>query len=171
MVVGVAVGLLAILVLLLIILIRKRREQKRRIQEREAAAILLKQKQLDEAIDMNYRQSVGTDQLILVITWKDDQKRKFVFDPSSGVKIGRGIDSNQICVPLETVSYEHCIIFSNGDNLYIKDLNSANGTFNKRGFKIYRVRDSAPCYDNDVVIVGDVRFKISSFYMNSKYIS
>ena len=170
MVILVAVGLLAVLVILLIIMIINRRREKRRAEERDAAAILIKQQQLVNAIDMKSAQNAGGNRLILILTWKDDKKREFVFDPASGVKIGRAIEKNQICVPIGTVSGEHCMIFSNGDNLYVKDLNSANGTYIKRGFKVYKVNDCVSCYDNDTIVVGNIGFKVRSFYMDSAYI-
>ena len=170
MVILVAVGLLAVLVILLIIMIINRRREKRRAEERDAAAILIKQQQLVNAIDMKSAQNAGGNRLILILTWKDDKKRKFVFDPASGVKIGRVIEKNQICVPIGTVSGEHCMIFSNGDNLYVKDLNSANVTYIKRGFKVYKVNDCVPCCDNDTIVVGNIGFKVRSFYMDSAYL-
>ena len=170
MIVGITAVLLGILAVLLITLIINSRKQTEREAERDAAVILLKEQQIIDAIDMKISQNTGRDRLILVITWKDDQKRKFVFDPLQGVRIGRVIDKNQICVPLDTVSGEHCMIFSNGDSLYVKDLNSANGTFIKRGFNVYKVRDCVPCYDNDIIVVGNIGFKIRSFYIDSAYL-
>ncbi len=166
MAIGIAIGV-AVLVVLLVTTIVGRRMEKCRVQEKVAAALLLKKKQLDEMIDMNKRQSSAREYLILVISWKEDKKRKYIFDPSTGVSIGRDREENQICIPLDTISQKHCMIFSSGDSIYIQDLNSTNGTFIKRGFKTYRVNGCAPCQDNDTIIVGDIYFKIRTFYMDA----
>ena len=76
MIAGITAVLLGILAVLLITLIINSRKQKEREAERDAAIILLKEQQLIDAIDMKISQNVGRDRLILVITWKDDQKRK-----------------------------------------------------------------------------------------------
>lgn len=169
MIVGIVAGAL-LLAMILLITIVSRRKQKNKEQEIKAAAMLLKERQLRDAIDMNRRGEANRNHMVLVVTWKDDKKRKFVFDPASGVRIGRGRDENQICVPLDTVSTKHCMIFSNGDYLYVKDLNSANGTFLKRGFKTYRVRDCEMCRDNDKIIVGGIAFQVRTFWIDSAYL-
>ena len=128
--VTVAVAAIALIVLA-VITIRKRK--KSRAQEISAAEILIKQKQLVNAIDRNGKASADSRQLMLVVTWKEEKIRKYVFDPSQGVRIGRSREHNQICIPLETVSHSHCMIFSRGDMILVKDHNSANGTFIKRG--------------------------------------
>lgn len=169
MVVGIVVGAASLAMILLIMMI-SRRKKKDREQEIKAAAMLLKERQLRNAIDMNKKNGAQREQLILVVSWKDDKKRKFIFDPATGVRIGRGRDENQICVPLDTVSQKHCMIFSNDGYLYVKDLNSANGTYIKRGLKKYLVRDCQLCRDNDSIIVGGIAFKIRSFWIDSAYI-
>ena len=103
MVVGIVVGVASLAMILLIMMI-SRRKKKDREQEIKAAAMLLKERQLRNAIDMNKKNGAQREQLILVVSWKDDKKRKFIFDPATGVRIGRGRDENQICVPLDTVS-------------------------------------------------------------------
>ena len=151
-------------------MIISRRKKKNKEQEIKAAALLLKERQLRNAIDMNKRGSTAREQLILVISWKDDKKKKFIFDPAIGVRIGRGREENQICIPLDTVSQKHCMIFSNGGYIYVKDMNSANGTYLKRGLKTYLVRDSLLCRDGDQIIVGGISFKIRTFWIDSAYI-
>ena len=169
MVVGIVAGVAALVIILLIMIV-SRRKKKDKEQEIKAASMLLKERQLRNAIDMNKKGGTPREQLILVITWKDDKKRKFIFDPAIGVRIGRGREENQICVPLDTVSQKHCIIFSNNGYLYVKDMNSANGTYLKRGLKTYLVRDSLLCRDGDQIIVGGIPFKIRTFWIDSAYI-
>ena len=89
MAIGIAIGV-AVLIVLLVTTIVSRRIEKSREQEKAAAALLLKKKQLDDLLDMNKRQNSNREYLILVITWKEGKKRKYIFDPSVGVSIGRG---------------------------------------------------------------------------------
>ena len=166
MAIGIAIGV-AVLIVLLVTTIVSRRIEKSREQEKAAAALLLKKTQLGDLLDMNKRQNNNREYLILVITWKEEKKRKYIFDPSVGVSIGRGREENQICIPLDTVSHKHCIIFSSGNDIYVQDLNSSNGTYIKRGFKIFRVTGCALCMENDTIIVGDIYFKIRTFYMDA----
>ncbi len=170
MIVGI-IGIAALILILVVVSVVSRKKNKAREMEYQAAAMLLKERQLRNAIDMNKKQNSNREQMVLVVTWKEEKERKFIFDPASGVRIGRGREENQICVPLDTVSHKHCIIFSSGDSIYVQDLNSANGTFIKRGFKKFRVTDTALCQENDTIIVGGVGFKIRSFYVDSAYLS
>lgn len=154
----------------LVVYLTRRTAIKDEEQELKAAAVLIKEQQLRNAIDMNRVANNEKEQLVLVITWKEEKKEKFIFLPSLGVRIGRGREENQICIPLETVSLKHCMIFSNGDNIYVQDLNSANGTFIKRGNKTFRVTDYALCEENDTIIIGGISFKIRSFWAPSTYL-
>ena len=170
MIVPVVVGAVAVLAISLLITIISRKKKKRIDQEFKAAALLLKERQLRKAIDMKQGQQEQRENMVVIVSWKDDKKRKFIFDPSDGVRIGRDREANQICVPIDTVSQRHCMIFSNGNYLYVKDQNSANGTFLKRGFKTYRVNDCELLADNDKVIVGGIPFKVRSFWIDGTYL-
>lgn len=170
MVAEIVICFVAVLVTALAAAITNRKIKKKKDQEFKAAALLLKERQLQNAIDMNQSRQGQRENMVLVVSWKDDKKREYIFDPARGVQIGRDREANQICVPLDTVSQQHCMIFSNGDFMYVKDLNSANGTFLKRGFKTYRVYDCELLLDNDKVIVGGISFKVRSFWVDSGYL-
>ena len=170
MVVLIVVGAVAALAISLLITIISRKNKKRIDQEFKAAALLLKERQLVRAIDMNQRQRDQRENMVVIVSWKDEKKRKYIFDPSDGVRIGRDREANQICVPMDTVSLRHCMIFSNGNYLYVKDQNSANGTYLKRGFKTYKVNDCELLMDNDKVIVGGIPFKVRSFWIDGTYL-
>lgn len=170
MIVPILVITAAALIIVLSFYITGRKRRKNREQEFKAAAILLKERQLRNAIDMNPLVSQQREQMILIVSWKDDEKRKYIFDPVSGVRIGRDRETNQICVPEGTVSQRQCIIFSNGNSLYVKDLNSANGTYLKRGFTTYKVQDCQLCKEKDRIIVGGISFKIQTFWVDSMYL-
>ncbi|MDO5456546.1 MAG: FHA domain-containing protein [Eubacteriales bacterium] len=161
---------IAVLALFLFVFISSRRKEKEKEKEFKAAAMLLKEQQLQDLIDLSKKSKDIRNRLILVVSWKEEKGRKFVFDPMLGVRIGRDREENQICVPLETVSQKHCIIFSSNNEIYVQDLNSANGTYLKRGFKTFRVKNYEVCRENDQVIVGGVPFKVRSFWVDSAYL-
>lgn len=167
---GIVLAGIAILAIILFSLFSVRKSNKEKEKEYKAAAMLLKESQLQDAIDMNKNKSAARERMILVVSWKEEKERKFVFDPMTGVRIGRSRDDNQISIPLETVSQKHCIIFSDGNNLYVQDLNSANGTFVKHGFKTIPVNKYELLADNDRVIVGGIEFKVRSFWLDSAYL-
>ncbi len=69
------------------------------------------------------------------------------------LRIGRA-DDNDICISDEEVSRYHCQIAREGDNLFLYDLNSTNGTFANGGLVSGRFRLSI----GDVVTVGSWLF-------------
>jgi pSer/pThr/pTyr-binding forkhead associated (FHA) protein len=69
------------------------------------------------------------------------------------LRIGRAED-NDIVIPEEGVSKYHCQIVRDGDNLFLVDLNSTNGTFANAGLVEGRFRLSV----HDVATVGSWLF-------------
>lgn len=65
-------------------------------------------------------------------------------------KIGRD-EENDIVFPHPTVSRFHAKIIREGENYFIEDLNSANGTF-VNGIKVQREL----LHDNDILQFGDI---------------
>ncbi len=73
------------------------------------------------------------------------------------IRIGRA-DDNDIVIPEEEVSRYHCQIVRDGDNLFLEDLNTRNGTFANGGLIKGRFRLSA----GDIVTVGSWLFRFTS---------
>ncbi|MBN1287702.1 MAG: VWA domain-containing protein [Anaerolineae bacterium] len=86
-----------------------------------------------------------------VIAWKREALDLSAVDL---LCIGRAAD-NDIVVPENIVSAYHCKIIRNGDDLYLEDLGSTNGTFANGGRLYERFRLSA----GDVVTVGSWLFR------------
>jgi Ca-activated chloride channel homolog len=73
------------------------------------------------------------------------------------VRIGRA-DDNDVVIPEEEVSRYHCQIVRDGDNLFLEDLKTRNGTFANGGLIQGRFRLSA----GDIVTVGSWLFRFTS---------
>jgi Ca-activated chloride channel family protein len=70
------------------------------------------------------------------------------------LRFGRA-DDNDICISDEEVSRYHCRIVREGDNLYLFDINTRNGTFANGGLVVGRFRLSA----GDVISIGAWLFR------------
>ena len=55
-------------------------------------------------------------------------KRQYVFSLNDPICIGRAKSKNQLILNDDLVSEYHCVIYLQKDGVYIRDLNSANGT-------------------------------------------
>ena len=65
------------------------------------------------------------------------------------LRLGRAPE-NDIVIPEESVSKYHCWLIREGDDLFLEDLNSTNGTFANRG----RVTDRFRLSEGDVMTIG-----------------
>lgn len=82
----------------------------------------------------------------------DGKKYKAVFDDK--VLIGRG--NGDIVINDSRISHEHCLIRRKGELMYIKDLNSKNGTY----YDANRVFDEVPIISGGYIQLGFVRYRI-----------
>ncbi|MCM1307723.1 MAG: FHA domain-containing protein [Butyrivibrio sp.] len=80
------------------------------------------------------------------------KKYKAVFDDK--VTIGRM--SGDIAIDDGMISHEHCLIRRKGELMYIKDLNSKNGTY----YDGSRVFDETPVISGGYMQAGSARYKI-----------
>lgn len=70
--------------------------------------------------------------------------------PAEEISIGRSIE-NEIALDLVALSRKHCVVFRQGKNAYVRDLNSTNGTFvNGERIKLRQLKDG------DRVFLGDI---------------
>jgi Ca-activated chloride channel homolog len=87
------------------------------------------------------------------VTWK----RETLDLMADRVRIGRS-DDNDIVIPEDEVSRYHCEIVRDGDDLFLDDLNTPNGTYANGGRVQGRFRLSA----GDIVTVGSWLFRFTS---------
>lgn len=59
---------------------------------------------------------------------RDGDGRSYRADSDGRLTLGRD-KSNGVCVPDQTVSSSHCVLFRKGSELYLMDVGSVNGTF------------------------------------------
>lgn len=111
----------------------------------------------------------GQKTMIYIKSKSGGKKVQFVFDPEKRIMIGRDKFNSNIYINEAFVSQQHCCIFSVGDDIYLQDLNSENGTKLNRGLlKRYTLFDGQ-CIrlrSNDSIIIGFNKFKITLFYFD-----
>ncbi|HYD00516.1 MAG TPA: FHA domain-containing protein [Phycisphaerales bacterium] len=91
--------------------------------------------------------------IALVMVKADGTSREFPFDKSN-VIIGRD-EAARLRIPLPSVSRKHCELSVDDDELVVKDLGSANGTY-VNGAKV-KERELSP---GDLLTVGGVVFVV-----------
>lgn len=145
----------------------------RRTEERryyDAAYKIIKEKCLDQAIQSkSVRQETGR-KVMLYLKWKDRKQQGFVFDPESGVRIGRTPGENEICIRENEVSAHHCILYLADGRPAVQDLQSANGTRIQRGFRRRLVCTPEYLYSGDRLLVGSLKIKITIFTFDMAYL-
>lgn len=98
---------------------------------------------------------VNVKDACLIVIYGDDLGRKFNI-VGTELSIGRS-DSNDICVPQESVSREHAVVSSGPDGIMLSDNGSTNGTFvNEARIGTIQLRDG------DFVKIGRSIFKFLS---------
>lgn len=87
--------------------------------------------------------------------------KKYVFDISEPITIGRG-QENILCIDDPFVARRHCVIYPEGNSLYLKDLKSTNHTYLIRGSK-KKVLGNKPAVvkDKDIVEIGTVNLTLT----------
>ena len=162
-------AILAALISVIALIVVKRRERKDELACIRAGELLMREKELDSRIFAGSRSGNRSGRKMLVrLKWKDGQVYSYVFDPGSGIRFGRG-EGCDISVLWESISAEQCILFERNGNLYVEDLNSANGTFILRGRKTYRAAPSIQVTEGDTISIGDIHFRIHIFYVNTAH--
>ena len=82
--------------------------------------------------------------------------KRFEIAADRPTKIGRGSD-NDLVIPDKSVSRHHAIITVTEGRCFVRDLESANGTF-LAGRQI----SAAPCADGDRIRFGDIEFTLAN---------
>lgn len=96
------------------------------------------------------------------------EKDSYVFDPEKGIYIGRrrSDEKNMVYLNDIQVSKEHCVIYSYGERIYMKDMNSSNGSIVKRRFTRYSLAEGnvMELHDKDKLYIGSAVIKVFIFY-------
>lgn len=132
----------------------------------QAAYKIIKEDLLDQAITNQQQRRCGGQKVMLCLEWKNGAKEGYVFDPERGVRIGRQAKDNEICIREISVSSRHCRIFLMEGQPVILDLNSSNGTWIRRGLRKRPVTGACPILTGDILIIGNVRMKVTLFYFD-----
>lgn len=151
-----------------VVILRRRRAA--RTAKMRAAAVLLREGQLNNAISREFGQDLGRSRFILELSWKDEIKRDYLFDPSTPVRIGRDAEKNQVCIRRDTVSSEHCLLVMYKGALTIQDLNSSNGTYIRRNRNRYRVDGRVYLKNGDRLEIGGLSIKVNVFFFDAAFI-
>ncbi len=136
---------------------------------RAAAYQMLKNSYLSRAIRREEDTSAGGPKVMLYLKWKDVKKQRYVFNPETGVRIGRTPGVNEICVRDKSVSSSHCRLYLDRGRLAVQDLHSMNATWIQRGFRRIPVREAEYLYSGDRLRVGGIVFKVKVFLFDMSY--
>lgn len=135
----------------------------------DAAYKVVKEECLNNAIRSYSERQRGRKKPMLYLKWKDGEKQGFVFDPEHSVRIGRDPRNNEICIREGEVSSSHCVLYLYQGNVFLKDLNSSNGTWIRQGLFRRRVQGVCPVYSGDKIIVGDITIRVAIFIFDMEY--
>lgn len=146
--------------------------KKNEIRELQTAARkLVKEQNLNDSLmDLPSKKRKGRLRMIVTLSWKDKAKESYAFDPAEGIRIGREPEVNHIVVQDNEVSMRHCLLFSQGRNLVLQDLNSTNGTLLYHGLQKHWVRRPVFVYDGDRIRVGRMEMRLHVFWIDSAFL-
>jgi hypothetical protein len=100
--------------------------------------------------------------MIQLIERTELSTRKFILNPTNGLRIGSDTQGNDIVVFDSSVSQHQCEIFTYGDKIYIKNLGSESRTIVKRKKESVIVDGTnIRLLSNDRIIIGSVSYDIS----------
>lgn len=133
----------------------------------KAAQRILREEYLDGAIKNGESRGLYSNEQRVMIALKvqGNKGMGYVFDPAHEVKIGRNREGNDICLQDLTVSGNHCKIFLNQGQVYIKDLKSSNGTRIKNGLRSSKILygESGVLHNGSRIWVGSHCFLLTIF--------
>lgn len=164
----IGVALLIALIVVFIVLHKKKAE---RTKYHTAAGNTLREEYLNYSLQnqsgsCGLLEKSGYKAMIYIKTRLRNKKIQYVFNPEKSILIGRDKYESNIYVSDHTVSKKHCRICLCDGQVCLEDLNAANGTIVKRGFRkkynIYggnRIR----LRTNDKIIIGSSVFKVVLF--------
>lgn len=108
--------------------------------------------------------------MIAAFEWKDREKESYVFDPAEGIRIGRATEGNNISIPDDEISLNHCFVYQSSGDLVLEDLHSTNGTVVIHGLQKRRIRGRTRIYDGDRIKIGRMELTVHVFWIDTAYI-
>lgn len=162
-----AIGIAVISVAAYIIHVNKKAERQKYY---DAAYKVIKEDCLNNAIRNQNRKIQNGQKLMLYLKWKDSEKQGYVFDPEKPIWIGREPGSNDICIREEIVSSQHCMLFLYQGEVFLRDMNSRNGTWIRRGLRRRQVQEAEPVFSGDKIIVGSLAIRVIIFTFDMAYV-
>ncbi len=136
----------------------------------DAAYKVIKEGCLNNAIRNKNEKIQNGQKMMIYLKWKDSERQGYVFDPKHPIRIGRIPDDNDICIREETVSSHHCVLYLYKGQVYLRDLNSRNGTWLRQGIRKRRIEGAEPVFSGDVVIVGKLAVRLTIFSFDMAYV-
>ncbi len=173
-VITILLALLAVLLvaLLIVVCVRRYRDKKEMEKYYEAARQMVKEESLNYSLKNPYLKSCAItarspQKIMLYVKFiKSNEKGGVIFDPEKVVIFGRQKEQVSVCINEAVVSSKHCQVYLSGGEIWLEDMNSANGTCLIRKRKEYRLSPGYPIMlaDKDVLHVGSRYFQIQMFY-------
>lgn len=162
------IAIVAIEIVILIIVNKKNREMHDCIR---AASNIARDLQLEVMLRNPYapkQESEGAVDLrnFICLTQIHSQiKHQYVYSLNSPICIGRAKSNNQLILKDDLVSEYHCLIYLQQDGVYLRDLNSANGTVVKAGIKSFLVANggSMMLQNDNILIIGTMEYTVKIF--------
>lgn len=169
----IVIGVLAVIISVIgiVILVKSKKDEVQNYYD--AAQNILKEDRLDKLLKNPYKgpieQDAGGVKPMVYLKIKDRTRLKYVFCLDSEVCIGRDKDTNHVCVNEPIVSSNHCKLFSDGANVYLQDLYSANGVEIKRGLSRFALQsgETMQVFTKDVLKIGTTKINVVLFYFDT----
>ena len=163
----------ALLVLAEIIVLMIMNKRNRRMHERiRAASNIARDKKLEKMLtnpfDPAAQKDNGADcrSFICLTQTNSKTRHEYVYSLFDTITIGRSRNGNMLVLGDGLVSENHCAIYVYQNNVYVRDLNSANGVLVKAGmFKNYQLSggNAMPIQDGYGLTIGSIEFRVKLF--------
>ncbi len=161
----------------IILAVQNNRRKNAVLELNNAARKLVKEQNLNESLrnldDPGAKQVKSTRRrmrMIVALEWKEREKESYVFDPSEGIRIGRATEGNNISIPDDEISLNHCLVYQASGDLILEDLHSTNGTVVIHGLQKRRIRGRARIFDGDRIRIGGMELTVHVFWIDTAYI-
>lgn len=135
---------------------------------RKAAQRIIREEYLDASIGKTEYGAARPvpRKLMVALEIKGARGKGYVFDPEREIRIGRSLESSDLCLPDTMVSSQHSRIFLWEGQVCIQDMDSANGTVVQQGLGLRRTLwgQAETLRDKARIQVGntDIRIRIFS---------
>lgn len=143
---------------------------------RVAAANLIREDLLNYSLNnpMNSKNKQSPPSGRMMICFKTRnavKKQSFVFDAGKEIFIGRNAAEGNVFINDNSVSKNHCAVFSRDGTVYVRCTCSSGSVSVRHSIidseTIYQ-NETAPLYSGDILIIGAAEFKVMTFYFDIK---